>query len=30
MTTCVDSTGLVIYFFIAQLVLGIKGHPAHG
>jgi hypothetical protein len=26
MTTCVDSTGLVIYFYIAQLVLGIKRH----
>jgi Mg/Co/Ni transporter MgtE len=27
MTTCVDSTGLVIYFYIAKLVLGIQGHP---
>lgn len=26
MTTCVDSTGLVIYFYVAQLVLGIHGH----
>lgn len=26
MTTCVDSTGLVIYFYVARLVLGINGH----
>lgn len=26
MTTCVDSTGLVIYFYIAKLVLGINDH----
>jgi len=30
MTTCVDSTGLVIYFYIAQLVLGINGHQPSG
>jgi Mg/Co/Ni transporter MgtE len=28
MTTAVDSTGLVIYFYIAKLVLGINGHPS--
>jgi Mg/Co/Ni transporter MgtE len=28
MTTCVDSTGLVIYFYIAKLILGINGHAS--